>query len=173
MVTFAPIARFKTQITLAGLALALVTAMVTPLAGTGNVVAKKHHNRQHSVSKQAKKILTDVAIDDIELAPHADSGHRTVVVAVSNDGIRPVSGFNIGMVAKNPNQPNGGVRNEVFSAELNLGKGESTKVEFRLGCNWINNGTINARTDPAPVAKELPHYADNNTLEESFGGGGV
>lgn len=171
---FAPIARFKTQITLAGLALALVATGAMPLVGTGDVVAKQRHNRQHGVSQQAKKkILTDVAIDDIELAPHADAGHRTVVVTVSNEGIRPVSGFTIGMVAKNPNQPNGGVRNEVFSAELSLAKGESTTVEFRLGCNWINNGTIIARTDPAPVAKELPQYADNNTLEESFGGGCV
>lgn len=89
---------------------------------------------------------------------------------MSNAGAKAVAGFTIGMRAQ---RADGTLRNEVFSDPLSLAKGDSTTVEFRLGCNWINNGTIFTRTDPNPVPGELPVHADNNELAESFGGGCV
>jgi hypothetical protein len=156
---------------LAGLAVALLVSAGTPILGGQDAAAKRgkgraHHSREVTQEKKLKgpKLLTDVAIEDIEIAPHADAGHRTVVVTVSNEGAKAVAGFTIGMRA----QPQDGrLRNEVFSSSLSLANGDSTTVEFRRGCNWINNGTIFTRTDPNPVPGELPVYSDNNELQRA------
>lgn len=177
------IARLKSHVVFAGLALTLVTSAGMPLLGSQDVMAKggKHNKQRHTVSREVKQdkqskqqdrkyvLGTDVAIQDIAIAPHADAGHRTVVVTVRNAGFQPVSGFTIGLKAK---RADGTLRTEVFSAPVSLGAWQSTtKVEFRLGCSWINNGTLTARTNPTPLVGE--RNATNNTRVESFGGGCV
>lgn len=175
---FASIARFRSQIVFAGLALTLLVSAGTPALGGQDAAAKRgkdrpHHSRQvkQSVSAQAHPKLLDIAVTDIVIAPHADPGHRTVVVEVTNlSPLRNSGQFTVGMQAE---RADGTLRNEVFSASLSLARGESTEVEFRLGCNWINNGTIHTRTNPSPVPGEPASLTANNTREESFGGGCV
>jgi hypothetical protein len=156
------IERIKQGVVLGGLALAMVAVSAAPLLGGHDVDAKKHK----------KPKAPNIAIQSITLEDHPDPGHMFVVVEVENVGKRDASGFRIGMVAENPNQlPNGGVREEDFSLPLNLPKGQSTEVQFRLGCNWINDGAVTARTDPSPVPGEPANKIANNVLSESFGAG--
>lgn len=152
---FTSIARFQRIIVLVGFALALIVAGAAPLIGGHNVDAK---------SKKPK--APNIAIQEIVLEPHADPGHKTVVVTVANVGNRNANGFRIGMVAQ---RTDGTVRNEEFSLPLSLAKGASTTVEFRLGCNWINNGAVTARTDPSPVPGELATKTANNVRTVNFG----
>ena len=152
---FTSIARFQRIIVLVGFALALIVAGAAPLIGGHNVDAK---------SKKPK--APNIAIQEIVLEPHADPGHKTVVVTVANVGNRNANGFRIGMVAQ---RTDGTVRNEEFSSPLSLAKGASTTVEFRLGCNWINNGAVTARTDPSPVPGELATKTANNVRTVNFG----
>jgi hypothetical protein len=158
----ATIARIKQGMALGSLALAMVAVSAAPMLGGHDVDAKKHK----------KPKAPNIAIQSITLEDHPDPGHKYVVVEVENVGTRDASGFRIGMVAANPNQqPNGGVRMEDFSLPLNLPKGQTTEVQFRLGCNWINGGAITARTDPSPVSGEPANKTANNVLSESFGAG--
>lgn len=108
----------------------------------------------------------NIAIQSIVLQPHADSGHKTVVVTVANIGKRNANGFRIGMQAT---RSDGTVRSEEFSLPLSVAKGATTTVEFRLGCNWINGGAVVARTDPSPVPGEPANKTANNTLTQTFG----
>jgi hypothetical protein len=157
-----PFGRLKQVMVMGGLALALVAVSAAPQLGGHDVDAKKNK----------KPKAPNIAIQSITLEDHPDAGHKYVVVEVQNVGKRDASGFRIGMVAENPNQqPNGGVRDEDFSLSLNLPKGQSTEVQFRLGCNWINGGAITARTDPSPVPGEPANKTANNVLSESFAPG--
>jgi hypothetical protein len=60
-------------------------------------------------------------------------------------------------------------RAEDFSLPLTIAKGATTTVEFRLGCNWINNGAVTARTDPSPVPGEPANKTANNVATAQFG----
>jgi hypothetical protein len=121
----------------------------------------------HDVEAGKKKPKTpNIAIQSIVLQPHADPGHKTVVVTVANVGKRNANGFRIGMQAT---RSDGTVRTEEFSLPLSVAKGTSTTVEFRLGCNWINGGAVVARTDPSPVPGEPANKTANNVLTQAFG----
>ena len=182
--------RFKQYVVFGGLAFALLFTASAPMMGGHDAAAKQRKNR-HNVSRELKEgaekgrkrhegteqnldriLLTkgaDVAIQDIVLTPHPDAGHRTVVVQITNIGLKTASNFTIGMVAK---RQNGALRNEDFSAPLNLPAGASTQVQFRLGCDWINSGTITTRTNPSPVQGEWSLFGNvtqNNTRVESYG----
>ena len=89
-----------------------------------------------------------------------------MVVEVANVGKRDANGFRIGMTAQ---RTDGTVRNEEFSLPLSLEKGDSTTVQFRLGCGWINNGAVTASTDPSPVPGEPSNKIANNVLTQGFG----
>lgn len=141
------------------LALAVVFALVlSALSILGGVDVE--------AGKRKKAKFPNVAVQTIALAPHADPGHKTVVVTVANVGKRNANGFRIGMQAT---RSDGTVRTEDFSLPLSLAKGTTTTVEFRLGCNWINGGVITARTDPSPVPGEPANKTANNVLTQSFG----
>jgi hypothetical protein len=154
---FSTMARFKQQAVVAGLAMAVVAASALPLLGGDIDAAKKH-----------KKVKApNIAIQSITLEDHPDPGHNWVVVEVENVGTRDANGFRIGMTAQRGSD--GVVRNEEFSLPLSLPKGQSTDVQFRLGCNWINNGAVTVRTDPSPVPGEPANKTANNVLTESYG----
>jgi hypothetical protein len=147
--------RIRRVAAMGGLAVALLGAGALPMAGVDDVEAAK---------RKAK--FPNIAVKEITLAPHQDPGHKTVVVEVENIGKRKASGFRIGMSAQ---RQDGTVRTEEFSLPLNLPKGGSTTVEFRLGCNWIDFGAVTARTDPSPVPGEPANKTANNVLSQSFG----
>lgn len=140
------------------LALAVILALMLsalPLLSGSDVEARK------------KKVKApNVAIQSITLQPHADPGHKTVVVTLANVGKRKANGFRIGMQAT---RSDGTVRNEDFSLPLSLARGATTTVQFRLGCGWINGGAIVARTDPSPVPGEPANKTANNVLTQTFG----
>lgn len=149
-----PFSRFSRAI----LAFAVVFALMMtalPMLGGHDVEAGK---------KKAK--VPNIAIQSIALQPHADPGHKTVVVTVANVGKRNANGFRIGMQAT---RSDGTIRNEEFSLPLSVAKGTTTTVEFRLGCNWINGGVVVARTDPSPVPGEPANKTANNVLTQAFG----
>jgi hypothetical protein len=138
----------------AGVALALAGIGAAPWAA------------DHADAAKQKKNYPNVAVQTITLEPHADAGHKTVVVAVANIGKRDANGFRIGMSAQ---RADGTVRTEVFSLPLSVAKGAATEVEFRLGCGWIDGGAITARTDPSPVPGEPANKTANNVETASFG----
>ena len=149
------ISRVKQVAVLSGLALSLLAAGSMPLLSGEHVDA---------APKKAK--APNIAIQSIVVVPSAEAGHDTIVVEVANVGTRNAAGFRIGMVAQ---RQDGTVRNEEFSLPLSIPKGGSTEVEFRLGCNWINNGAVTARTDPSPVPGESPTKTANNVETANFG----
>jgi hypothetical protein len=154
---FSQIVRFKQIIALGALTFALLVAGSAPLLGGDAVDA----------AKKGKKAKTpNIAIQSISLEEHADVGHKTVVVDVANIGKKNANGFRISMSAQNQD---GQVRPIEYSLPLNLAKGASTEVEFRLGCNWINFGAVTVSTDPSPVQGELPSKTANNSLSQSYG----
>lgn len=110
--------------------------------------------------------FVDIAITAILVEPTAEAAHDNLVVQFVNNGTLAATGFRIGMTAK---RTNGQIRNEVFSLPLTLAPGQSGTEKFRLGCNWINNGTVTARTDPSPVPGESGAATGNNTLSQTFG----
>jgi hypothetical protein len=59
--------------------------------------------------------------------------------------------------------------NEEFSLPLNVVRGATTRVEFRVGCDVINGGTVVVSTDPSPVRGEPARKAANNDLTQTFG----
>src|SRR3990170_6145437 len=99
------------------LALAVVFALMLsalPMLGGHDVEAGK---------KKAK--APNIAVQSITLAPHADPGHKTVVVTVANIGKRNANGFRIGMQAT---RSDGTIRNEEFSLPLSVAKGATMTV---------------------------------------------
>jgi hypothetical protein len=155
MVSVSRIGRIKQVIVFGAMALSLLAAGNAPLLGGESVEAAKH-----------KKGRPDIAIQDIAFSSGPNAGHRTVTVAVANVGKRAAAGFTIALVAE---QPDGDVRPTEYSVPLRLGKGQSTAVEFVLGCGWLHNGTVTASTDPSPVPNEKATKAANNTLSEGHG----
>ena len=65
----------------------------------------------------------------------------------------------------------GSIRDEVYSLPQTLAAGVFGVVTFRLGCSWLNNGTITARTDPSPVPGESNADGADNTRTVTFGSG--
>jgi hypothetical protein len=157
MTWFLRMERVKQVVVFGGLALSLLAAASAPMLGGDEAEA----------AKKSKKARTpNVAVLDISIEPHADPGHKTVVVELANTGKRNASGFRISMVAQ---REDGTVRQAEYSLPLSVPKGGSTEVEFRLGCSWINNGAVTASTDPNPVSGEPKNKAANNVLSETFG----
>ena len=146
---------FKNGLVLGGLALSLLAAGSLPQLGADHAEAAK---------KRAK--APNIAIQSVVVQPSAEVGHDTIVVTVANVGKRDAAGFRIGMVAQRADMT---VRDEDFSLPLTVAKGASTTVEFRLGCNWINNGAVTARTDPSPVPGEPSNKTANNVATAQFG----
>ena len=145
----------KQVFVLGGLALSLLAAGSVPQLGGDHAEAAK---------KKAK--APNIAIQSVVVAPSAEAGHDTIVVTVANVGKRDAAGFRIGMVAQRADMT---VRPEEFSLPLSVAKGATTTVEFRLGCNWINNGAVTARTDPSPVPGEPANKTANNVATTQFG----
>ena len=144
--------RFKQGFVFAGLALSLLAAGSAPFLGADEVDA-------------AKKAKTpNVAIESISFENHPDDGHRYVVVEVSNIGNRTAKGFRLEMVAEDHD---GDLRAPAYSDPLNIPKGGSEEVRFKLGCGWLHNGEVTVTTDPNPVPRELK--TGNNTLSEEHG----
>lgn len=139
---------------LGGLALSLLAAGSVPQPGGDHAEAAK------------RKKYPNIAIQSVVVQPSAEAGHDTIVVTVANIGKRNAAGFRIGMVAQRADMT---VRDEDFSLPLSLARGASTTVEFRLGCNWINNGAVTARTDPSPVPGEPGNKTANNVATAQFG----
>ncbi len=110
--------------------------------------------------------FADIVITAILVEPTAEAAHDNLVVQYTNAGTLAATGFRIGMVAK---RTNGQIRNEGFLLPLTVAPGQSGTEKFRLGCNWINGGTITVRTDPSPVPGESAAAAGNNTLSQTFG----
>ena len=146
---------FKQVFVLGGLALSLLAAgSVSQLGGDHAEAAKK------------KAKAPNIAVQSVVVQPSAEVGHDTIVVTVANIGKRDAAGFRIGMVAQRADMA---VRTEDFSLPLTVAKGATTTVEFRLGCNWINNGAVTARTDPSPVPGEPANKTANNVATAQFG----
>ena len=148
---------FKQVFVLGGLALSLLAAGSVPQLGGDHAEAAK---------KKAK--APNIAVQSVVVQPSAEVGHDTIVVTVANIGKRDAAGFRIGMVAQRADMA---VRTEDFSLPLTVAKGATTTVEFRLGCNWINNGAVTARTDPSPVPGEPANKTANNVATAQFGVG--
>lgn len=152
----------------------LFAAAVLGASGVGlhaGGIEEKRHNRKRKSRKQkqdappAPEPFVDLAITEILVEPTSETAHDNLVVQFVNNGTLTVSGFRIGMTAT---RTNGQIRNEVFSASMTLAPGESGTKTFRLGCNWLNGGTVTARTDPTPVAGEASVATGDNQLVRTF-----
>ena len=132
--------------------------------------AKRGKRRKKKKQKQddspAADPFADVAITEILVEPTAETAHDNLVVQFVNNGTLAATGFRIGMISK---RTNGQIRAEVFSLPITLAPGQSGTEKFRLGCNWLNNGTVTARTDPSPVAGEPSTETANNVKSVTFG----
>jgi hypothetical protein len=144
--------RFKQGFVFAGLALSLLAAGSAPFLGADDVAAKK------------KAKAPNVAIESISFEDHPDDGHRYVVVEVSNIGNRTAKNFRLEMVAEDND---GDLRAPAYSDPLTIPKGGSEEVKFKLGCGWLNFGSVTLTTDPNPVPRETK--IGNNTLSEEYG----
>ena len=111
-------------------------------------------------------LVPDVAITSITVETTAEAAHDNVVVQFINNGTQTATGFRIGMSAV---RSDGTVRNEVFSLPQTLAPGVFGVVTFRLGCSWLNSGTITARTDPSPIPGESNGNAADNLRTVTFG----
>ncbi len=110
-------------------------------------------------------LAPDIAITAIQHEPSAEANHDNVVVKYTNKGTDTATGFRIGMSVK---RANGTVRNEVFSLPLTVAPGASGEETFRLGCSWINSGTVTARTDLSPIPGEPGNKTADNLLAVTF-----
>ena len=113
-------------------------------------------------------LVPDVAVTSITVETTAEAAHDNVVVQFINNGTQTATGFRIGMSAV---RSDGTVRDEVFSVPQTLAPGVFGVVTFRLGCSWINNGTITARTDPSPIPGESNADGVDNTRTVTFASG--
>ena len=131
---------------------------------------KKNHNQsQHPqipTSPPPPAPFADIVITAILVEPTAEAAHDNLVVQYTNAGTLAATGFRIGTVAK---RTNGQIRNVVLSLPLKVVPGQSGTGKFRLGCNWINGGTVTACTDPSPVPGESAAATGNNTLSQTIG----
>ena len=127
---------------------------------------KKEDQPQQPQQPEQPALVPDVAVTSITVETTAEAAHDNVVVQFINNGTQTATGFRIGMVAV---RSDGTVRNEVFSLPQTLAPGVFGVVSFRLGCSWLNNGTITARTDPSPIPGESNGSAADNLRSVTFG----
>jgi hypothetical protein len=125
---------------------------------------KKRQDRPQQPEQPA--LVPDVAISSITVETTAEAAHDNVVVQFINNGTQTATGFRIGMSAV---RTDGTVRNEVFSLPQTLAPGVFGVVTFRLGCSWLNGGTVTARTDPSPIPGESNGNAADNLRAVTFG----
>lgn len=126
---------------------------------------KKKKEQPEDPQPEQPQLFPDIAITAILLEPTSELNHDNVVVQFTNVGTQLASGFRIGMFAT---RSDGTVRKEVFSAPLTLGPGVSGVEKFRLGCSWINMGTVTARTDTTPIPGEPSNKTADNLLAVAF-----
>jgi hypothetical protein len=112
---------------------------------------KDKRKKKRQDGPQQPALVPDVAISSITVETTAEAAHDDVVVQFINNGTQTATGFRIGMSAV---RTDGTVRNEVFSLPQTLAPGVFGVVTFRLGCSWLNGGTVTARTDPSPIPGE-------------------
>ena len=129
---------------------------------------RKDKRKKHQNQPEQPALVPDVAISSITVETTAEADHDNVVVQFINNGTQTATGFRIGMSAV---RSDGTVRNEVFSLPQTLAPGVFGVVTFRLGCSWLNGGTITARTDPSPVPGESNGDAADNLRAVTFGNG--
>jgi hypothetical protein len=154
-------------------ALRLFGAAVLGAGGVGLLATESKARRRRRRKKKKQRQddpptpdpIVDIAITAILVEPTAEAAHDNLVVQFVNNGALAASGFRIGKTAK---RSNGQIRNEVFSLPVTLAPGESGSQEFRLGCNWLNGGTVTARTDPSPVQDEPGNATGNNVATVTF-----
>ena len=115
--------------------------------------------------RKDKRNEPDVAIGSIKVETTAEAAHDDVVVQFINKGTRTANEFRIGLSAV---RSDGTARNEVFSLPQRLAPGDFGVVTFRLGCSWLNGGTVTARTDPSPIPGESAGNKANNVRSVTF-----
>jgi hypothetical protein len=153
---------------------AAVAAGGVGVLGVSGSEARRRRRRNKGKGKgkdnqpQPAEPAADIAITSITIETTSETAHDNVVVQFANIGDLPSGAFRIGLTAI---RADGTPRNEVFSVPFTLAPGATGTEKFRLGCSWINGGTVTARTDPSPVAGELAADTANNSLSASFGGG--
>jgi hypothetical protein len=127
---------------------------------------KDKRKKKRQDGPQQPALVPDVAISSITVETTAEAAHDDVVVQFINNGTQTATGFRIGMSAV---RTDGTVRNEVFSLPQTLAPGVFGVVTFRLGCSWLNGGTVTARTDPSPIPGESNGNAADNLRAVTFG----
>lgn len=139
------------------------------LLGTESEARRRKRRKKSKKQKQNTPLppdpIVDVAITAILVEPTAETAHDNLVVQFVNNGTLTATEFRIGMSAL---RTNGQIRNVVHSEPTTLAPGESGSVEFRLGCAWINGGTVTASTDPSPVPNEPGNLTGDNTKSVTF-----
>lgn len=155
-------------------ALRLFGAAVLGAGGVGLLASESEARRRRRRKKTKKQKqntppapdpVVDIAITAILVEPTAETLHDNLVVQFVNNGTLTATEFRIGMSAL---RTNGQIRNVVYSEPTTLAPGESGSAEFRLGCAWINGGTVTARTDPSPVPNEPGDVTGDNTMSVTF-----
>jgi hypothetical protein len=79
----------------------------------------------------------------ITVATTAEAAHDDIVSAVHQQRTQTATGFRIGMSAT---RSDGTSAMRSYSLPQTLAPGVIGFVTFRLGCSWVNNGTVTART---------------------------
>src|SRR5215216_3997329 len=136
------------------------------LSAEGEARRRRRNKRKKDDRPQQPALEPDIAITSITVETTTEAAHDNVVVQFINNGTQTATGFRIGMSAV---RSDGTVRNEVFSLPQTLAPGVFGVVTFRLGCSWLNNGTITARTDPSPIPGESNGNAADNLRAVTFG----
>ena len=126
---------------------------------------KKGDQPQQPEQPEQPALVPDVAISSITVQTTAEAAHDDVVVQFINNGTQTATGFRIGLSAV---RADGTVRDEVFSLPQTLAPGVFGVVTFRLGCSWLNGGTVTARTDPSPIPGEPNGNATDNLRAVTF-----
>jgi hypothetical protein len=144
----------------------LITADGDAKRRKGKKKKKKENQPQQPEQPEQPALVPDVAITSITVETTAEAAHDNIVVQFINNGTQTATGFRIGMSAV---RSDGTVRNEVFSLPQTLAPGVFGVVTFRLGCSWLNGGTVTARTDPSPIPGESNANAADNLRTVTFG----
>jgi hypothetical protein len=137
------------------------------MSAEGEARRRRRNRQRKNKNDQPEQpaLVPDVAITSITVETTAEAAHDNILVQFINNGTQTATGFRIGMTAV---RSDGTPRNEVFSLPQTLAPGVFGVVTFRLGCSWINNGTITARTDPSPIPGESNADAADNLRAVTF-----
>ena len=126
---------------------------------------RKDKKKKKQDQPEQPALVPDVAISSITVETTAEAAHDNAVVQFINNGTQTATGFRIGLSAV---RADGTVRDEVFSLPQTLAPGVFGVVTFRLGCSWLNGGTVTARTDPSPIPGEPNGNAADNLRAVTF-----